>query len=275
MVRRTAARGLHDFGTQAKPALVAALRHADAEVRRTAFLSLNALGAMEIEYLAVAIRDKDNTAMRLSAAQIAAQMPPSQKTRTLLEIAASDEAETVREVASKALNPFPFFRKVRSIRDHADQIVTVVQTIPLPSDGWKLKFDPRQEGHVAKWFDPVLDEADWTSVSIGKCWDDFGFTNRTGIGWYRGRVVLPGKPAMNAVELSFDGVDEAAWVWVNGEYAGQHDVGPTGGGVPFRIDVTPFLNWDAENHAAVRVLNTAKAGGIGKPVNLEVIKLGN
>jgi len=80
---------------------------------------------------------------------------------------------------------------------------------------------------------------------------------------------------MNAVELSFEGVDEAAWIWVNGQYAGQHDIGPSGRDVPFRIDITPFLKWNTENQITVRVLNATLKGGIWKPVTLEVIRLGN
>ena len=60
-----------------------------------------------------------------------------------------------------------------------------------------------------------------------------------------------------------------------GSHAGQHDIGPDGWTVPFCLDVTAFLKWGQENQITVRVLNTAQAGGIWKPVTLEVLKLGN
>jgi len=275
VVRRTAARGLRELGKPAAQALAGALNHTDPEVRMAAFMGLNDLGALTLDNLAVAIKDKDNVAIRQSAAEILARMPPSPETRALLEQAGKDDSQQIREIVAKALYPFPFYRKTESIRDRADNIIRVTQTIPLPLDGWRLKFDPGQNGHVAKWFDPGLKDGDWEPVSIGKYWDDFGHKAQTGIGWYRGRFKLPDKPVCNAVEICFDAVDESAWVWINGEYVGQHDIGPNGWTVPFRLDATAFLKWGQENQITVRVLNTAAAGGIWKPVTLEVLKLGN
>ncbi|MDD4872554.1 MAG: HEAT repeat domain-containing protein [Kiritimatiellae bacterium] len=275
VVRHTAARELRKMGMLAIGSLTKALQNSDPEIRMTAFLALNDLGMLKIENIAFAIKDNDSVAMRMSAVEILARMPQSKETRDLLGMASKDESRTVKELASKALNFFPFFREAESIRDHADQIINVIQTIPLPADGWKLKFDPQRNGHTQKWFVPKLDETDWAPVSIDRFWDDFGFKNNTGIGWYRGRFVLPEKPKMNAVELSFGAVDETAWIWINGTYAGQHDIGPNGRDVSFRIDVTSFLKWGTENQITIRVLNTAMTGGIWKPVTLEVIRLGN
>ena len=275
VVRRAAARGLRDLGKPAVPVLTTALSHTDPEVRMVAFLGLNDQGALSVDRLGVALKDRDNVAMRQCAADILARMPLDDEIRALLQVASKDESDAVRETASRALFPFPFFRKVESVRDHADNLIKVVQTVALPTDGWRLKFDPQQNGHVEKWFDPGLPDSDWTAVSIGKFWDDVGFKAKAGIGWYRGRMTLPEKPVLSAAELCFDAVDETAWVWVNGEYAGQHDIGPNGWDVPFRLDVTPFLKWGQENQVTVRVLNTAQAGGIWKPVTLEVLRVGN
>jgi len=277
VVRRTAARGLRELGVPATAALSAALSNSDSEVRMTAFLALNDLGGLGMPQLTVAAGDQDNAALRLSAVQILAGMAPSKERDALLDAATKDSNEQIRGMASKILRPFPFFRKMESIRDGADQIVNITQTIPLPLDGWKLKFDPEEKGHAdaEKWYAPTLNDADWLAVSIGKFWDDFGFKGKTGIGWYRGKFTLPEKPVLNAVEMHFGAVDETTWLWLNGEYAGQYDVGPSGWDVAFRVDVTPFLKWGQENQIAVRVLNTAQGGGIWKPVNLEVIKLGN
>ena len=275
VVRHTAARELRNLGAQAGGAMAGALRNADADVRMTAFLALNDMNLLKFDNIAAAVQDKESVALRMCAVQVLARMPQSKETRGLLELATKDESKTVNELASKALNFFPFFRQVESVRENADQIVNVIQVIPVPTEGWKLKFDPNNNGHTQKWFMPKIDEAGWADVSIGKFWDDFGFKDKTGIGWYRGRFVLPVKPKMNAVEINFEAVDESAWVWINGQYAGQHDTGQGGREVPFRIDITPFLKWDAENQVAVRVLNTAKTGGIWKPVKLEVVRLGN
>ena len=275
VVRRMAAHRLRDIGESAREAVIVALSNTDPEVRMIAFMALNDMNMLGLEQLALVIKDKEvNSSARICAVKSLARMPSSDATKALLEMATSDESESVRQIASDVLYPFHFFRKVDSIRNHADQVIKVTQ-IPLPVDGWKLKFDPQRNGHVNKWFSPALDDEDWKTVSICKYWDDYGFKGKLGIGWYRCKFSLPEKPIMNAVEISFGAVDETAWVWINGVYAGQHDIGPSGWDVPFRLDVTPFLKWGRENQITVRVLNTQMGGGIWKPINLEVINLGN
>ena len=95
-----------------------------------------------------------------------------------------------------------------------------------------------------------------------------------GLGWYRTTVTFPDKPAgtINEAVLHFEAVDESTWVWINGEYAGVHDIGPAGWRTPFDMDITPFVKWGGANQITVRVLNTAGAGGIYEPVEFQVLK---
>ena len=74
------------------------------------------------------------------------------------------------------------------------------------------------------------------------------------------------------MEIHFGAVDEAAWVWLNGKYIGQHDVGLAGWNKPFNLDITQEIQWGAENQLTVRVEDTAHAGGIWKPVSIEILK---
>ena len=83
---------------------------------------------------------------------------------------------------------------------------------------------------------------------------------------------MPEKLDCNAVELYCPSVDECAWVWLNGVYVGQHDIGPSGWNKPFWIDVTADIRWGASNLLVIRVEDSAQAGGILKPMALEVLK---
>ena len=53
------------------------------------------------------------------------------------------------------------------------------------------------------------------------------------------------------IKLCFGGVDYKAEVWINGNYLGADE----GGETPFTFDVTNFINLNAENLIAVRVIN--------------------
>jgi hypothetical protein len=66
---------------------------------------------------------------------------------------------------------------------------------------------------------------------------------------------------------AFGAVDESAWVYLNGEFAGEHDIGEAGWDKPFGIDVTKAIQPGA-NVLAVRVLDRVLGGGIWKPVEL-------
>ena len=74
------------------------------------------------------------------------------------------------------------------------------------------------------------------------------------------------------MEIHFGAVDESAWVWLNGKYAGQHDVGPAGWDRPFDLDITNEVKWGGENQLTVRVEDTKAVGGIWKPVKINIVK---
>ena len=272
LVKRSAARSLIEFGKAAEPALNEGLTNSDCEVRIISLQGLNKLGTVANNQLATALKD-DNSVVRQRAVEILAGMKPySRETEALLETAAKDKEDDVRDAASKAL--FPFNRQAPLLRERVDNVVTVIKAIPLPKDGWKLKPDPLVIGHKEKWFDPVCNDGDWNPAVIGTFWGDYG-SNYVGIAWYRGTFALPEKPGQfDAIEIDFNAVDESGWVWLNGEYVGQHDLGTSGWDMPFQIDVTEFVKWGQTNQMTVRVLNTAFAGGIWKPVTINIMKIG-
>lgn len=103
-------------------------------------------------------------------------------------------------------------------------------------------------------------------------WEDQGFADYDGVAWYTIKFKMPEKIDSNAVEVVFDAVDESAWVWLNGTYLGAHDVGPEGWKESFAMDCTKEIQWGKENVLTVRVFDAAYAGGIYKPVRIEILK---
>lgn len=199
-----------------------------------------------------------------------------------------DEGERKKIILQAAANPhdclakrqaarmagFSFFRINKRLKDdptHDAEVVTV-RSIPLARENWLFRTDPKFDGHRVGWFKKELKENKWTKIKIGY-WEEQGFKDYDGIAWYRFKFRMPPAPAeMKAVELYFRGVDESAWVWLNGKYVGQHDLGPSGWDKPFHLDVTGEILWGKENVLAVRVEDTQYGGGIWRPVSVEILK---
>jgi hypothetical protein len=272
VVRRTAVRLLADLGVPARGALTAALDNSDALVRRSALIAVCVpLTAEAVPPLRQAMADPDPV-LRLTAVGLLVRVSPrTAEVVDLLEQARKDDSGAVRDVAAQAV--WPFYKETVSIRDRKDwdHDITVAQTIPLPKAGWRFRTDVNAGGHLEKWFEPGYDDSGWLPIAIESAWEEQGQTY-DGVAWYRGWIELPEKPECLAVELAFGAVDEIAWVWINGQYVGQHDLGTEGWDKPFALDVTQELKWGARNQITVRVHDSAYAGGIWKPVSIQVLK---
>jgi hypothetical protein len=268
VVRRTALRLLVQMGEGGRGALVAALANGDAVVRQVALREVAAKGDA-IDYLARGLQDGDAQVRKVAIEALVAIEPRSARAGELIATAARDSVEAVRNIAVRAL--WPFYREVVFKRDSFDLDLRPVQTIKLPKDGWRFRLDAQRDGHLHEWFAVGFDDASWDEISIEKVWQDAGY-QYTGVTWYRRSVALPEKVEHLAVEIHFGGVDESAWVWVNGVYVGQHDIGPDGWNIPFALDITDEVRWGEENIIVVRAMNTRFAGGIWKPVRIEVLR---
>ena len=272
IVRRTAVRLLVEMGEPAKPALIKALDNSDLVVRIAALRALCSLEKHNpLPYLAKAIKDKQALLRQTAAEELVALGPRSKGVIELLQQAQKDKSDAVRKIATDAL--WNFHREVVLIRHRLDwdHDVKIAKTIRLPKGGWRFKLDPKREGHLKKWFDPALDDSDWATISIEQAWQKAGY-DYIGVAWYRRWITMPPKPKHVAVEIRFKGVDESAWVWLNGKYVGDHDIGPNGWNQPFLLDITNEIKWGQKNLIAVRAMNTAAAGGIWRPVQIEVLQ---
>jgi len=272
VLRRTAARLLAELRDSAQEPLKVALKNEDFIVRRTALLALGKhLGLDSLPYFEAALKDKHVLVRHASISFLVGINPRTDKVISLLKTAEKDKSDMVRKIAVNSL--WPFYKETVSIRDRFDydHEVEVISTISFPKDEWLFHLDPESNCHLKKWFEPVFDDSSWETISIESAWQKFGY-DYIGVAWYRRWFTLPQKPEHIAVEIHFKGVDECAWVWINGEYVGQHAIGPHGWDKPFRLDVTKQLRWGKKNHITVRAMNTKYAGGIWRPVELEILK---
>jgi Tol biopolymer transport system component len=134
----------------------------------------------------------------------------------------------------------------------------------LPKDGWHFKMDEKDVGVEAQWFLPTAPLEGWEPIEIERFW---GGQGGVGPGWYRADVNIPALPEGPGVYLHFGAVDEELMLWIDGQFAGEHNLGPEGWDQPFAMDVTGKLT-AGKHHLAMRVYNSAAAGGIWKPVSI-------
>lgn len=307
MVRRTAAHALARMGEPAHEALHGALLHEDAEVRRIACAGLPPAWARD-NRLADALSDPDTVArnwLRMHFARFAPQTPQEweaskaqlarlmehedakvrlhgvwlmsrweeepEQLAGLLENAATDADRDVRTMAQRALFPFDKPAAPAAAR-FPGQALELVSEQRLPKEGWRFKPEqPGRPGHRARWYASDFDDGEWGEIAIEQAWGEAGYEGFVGVGWYRRGVPVPAGE-FDAAELHFSGVDESAWVWVNGQYAGQHDIGPSGWALAFSVDITDFVRWGEQNQITVRVMNTVAAGGIWRPAHLRIFR---
>jgi hypothetical protein len=177
----------------------------------------------------------------------------------------------------RKVRSFTFYRKNIALSQDAsnDHSVSLVSKIDLPKSGWLFLTDPDDAlftGPKALFSSPD----GWKKarkIGIGCAWEEQGVHGYDGVAWYRLTFKLPESPSVcDSLELCFDGVDEEAWVWLNGAYIGQHAEGPSGYKHPFRFGVTQEARWGGENVIVVRVRDTGGHGGIWKGVRLEMMK---
>lgn len=72
-----------------------------------------------------------------------------------------------------------------------------------------------------------------------------------GVGWYRKHFTVPASDRGRQLYLDIDGAMSYATVWLNGRFVGGWPYGYAS----FRLDLTPFVQYGAENVVAIRLDN--------------------
>jgi beta-galactosidase/beta-glucuronidase len=115
---------------------------------------------------------------------------------------------------------------------------------------WEFEFDDDNRGLDERW---ASGKPFGRSILVPFCFE----SKLSGVGdrtfhpraWYRRRFSIPESWGDRRVLLTFGAVDYKATVWVNGEFAGEHE----GGHTPFRFDITHLAHREAENVITVRI----------------------
>jgi hypothetical protein len=250
LVRRAAVNCMSQLGDHALPGLTQALGSDDMVVRRNAALSLGPLGAEAVPLMERALKDEDPLVRQAAVVALLTVRPKSAEVLAILRGVSHDDSPIVLGMAVTAMETY----------------LDPTWEMRLPRDGWKFRKDTDGVGEAGKWFAVDLDDSGWQDIGIELAWGGFGHKGYIGNGWYRRTIELPEAPEADAIFMRFGAVDECARIWVNGQFVGEHNVGPGGWDDPFQVDVTDAIKWGAENQVTVLAWNTAGAGGIWQPV---------
>lgn len=270
--RRIAFRQLLEQEKNPEKLLEKAVKDKDPVIRRRGLYEMfTRKGAGAYPYLMAAVNDRDHSVAELLIRCAIALPQGEQRQQLLKSIARKSRVLRVRREAVRIAD-FPFYRENRRLADDPayDHDLIKVKSVMLPLKNWKFLLDPLADKHHKGVFKSAFNDSKWKKINIGH-WEKQGY-KYNGIAWYRLKFNAPEKVKHNAVELYFRGVDETAWVWLNGTFIGQHDLGKKGWNKPFYLDVTKEFLWGKENVLTVRVEDTENAGGIWQGVSLEIWK---
>ncbi|MBT3378451.1 MAG: DUF4838 domain-containing protein [Lentisphaerae bacterium] len=163
-------------------------------------------------------------------------------------------------------NTFPWGLYLRIVAEGEDAAV-------LP-ETWSFRKDPQDVGTQQKWQNEGIDGDGWQPIRVPGAWEKT-IGPYDGTGWYRVHFELPVEHRGAALRLAFRGVDEQAWVYLNGELVGERTTASTGKGIgeiwdqPFEIPLPPpQIRWGGKNLLVVKVHDSKFAGGLFRNVRL-------
>lgn len=147
-----------------------------------------------------------------------------------------------------------------------------MEAVKLPAE-WAFKTDPDNVGEQQEWYSSDFDDSQWQKIPVPAWWETTSVGAYDGHAWYRARFTVPDEFAGRELVLEFGGVDEGAWVYLNGELIGERSAQSTGL-APLDFWDKPFtipargIHFGQGNTLAVKVHDSEKMGGIYRPVRL-------
>lgn len=150
----------------------------------------------------------------------------------------------------------------------------------MPLETWVFRQDSDNRGIQERWYSvDVPFEETWKPIAVPSFWDNTPFGAYEGYAWYRTHFMIPPTLESERLNIFFGGVDEQAWVYLNGQMIGEHTVASQKKEVeelwksPFSIEIPlELLLSSKQNTLAVRVHNGVKAGGIWRPVQIRAFQ---
>ena len=141
-------------------------------------------------------------------------------------------------------------------------------TKALPLE-WKFATDDDKQGLANGFAELNFDDSAWVKIRTDKTWEEQGFKDYNGFGWYRLVVDIPANSNEQPV-LIVGAADEAAEVYINGKKVLDRPYPYKGN--PNSYAESFEVPWDpvpGKNIIAIKVIDNIGVGGIAKPCYLK------
>ena len=121
------------------------------------------------------------------------------------------------------------------------------------NSNWEFSLDPAEIDDASSMPDSL-----WSNINLPHTWNALDVLDDTpgyyrGTGWYKKEIPINEVQANGRVYIYFEGANQVSWVYVNGQYAGEH----IGGYNAFSFDITPFVNKDQSSNVIYVKVNNA------------------
>ncbi len=126
--------------------------------------------------------------------------------------------------------------------------------------GWRFAPDREAIGLSKGWPEPSFDDSSWKIIDAGRNWEEQGFSDYDGLGWYRKEILVPEE--WEEVFIYFQGVDDDYQLFVNGEKVVDFGYGKSVWNIPTGTDITQFIQLGKENLISICVDDWYIYGGL-------------
>jgi len=132
------------------------------------------------------------------------------------------------------------------------------------SEGWRFSPDEGNVGMAQGWHARQFDDDDWATLDAGAKWEDQGFPDVDGYGWYRKWVDVPAAWAGKKTWLVLGGVNDCGVLFCNGKIVATYgdEVHRSAARTPVIAQIGMYLTAGERNLIALRVYDRAFSGGL-------------
>ena len=136
------------------------------------------------------------------------------------------------------------------------------QTIDI-AKSWRFSPDENNIGKSENWYAVNFNDSHWAVLDAGTRWEEQGYRDLDGFGWYRKNVDVPANWNGKEVWLKIEGVNDAYELFINGEsvsYFGEANISVASR--PTFTEISKNLKYGASNLIAIQVNDWGNSGGL-------------